>query len=429
MGEYKVLIEQRKSLKGEISVPGDKSISHRAIMFGSLAKGTTEIDGIVMNEDCLSTLECFRKMQIGIDILPKNKVKVHGKGLFGLTQPPSPLNTGRSGTTIRLLLGVLSGQPFNSILNRAESVQKKPMGKVVKPLLQMGASIKGKDDGNFCPISVSPARLSGATHQLSLLDTYVKSPVLIAGLYANGETSVIEAVKSRDHTELMLGNFGADIKVDGLKVSSCRTDNLTAQHVVVPGDISIASYFMTAALLAPDSDITIKDVGINPTRTGILDVYKSMGAKIEILNERTVSNEKVADIRILSSALNSITIEGDIIPRLIDEIPVIAVAAAAAQGTTTIKGLRGFKVKESGRLKYLAIELSKMGANVRETIDGIVIEGGKALRGTVVDSYNDYMITMSLAVAGLIADGETMIRKSQAVDVAFPEFFNVLNKL
>lgn len=424
-----MLIEQRKSLKGEICVPGDRSISHRAIMFGALARGTTEIDGLLLGEDCLSTIDCFRKMQIGIEILSSNKVKIHGKGLYGLKAPASALNTGNSGTTLRLLLGVLSGQSFSSTVTRSETAQKKPVGKVVGPLRQMGANITGRNDGNLCPLVISPSQLQGITYDLPAIDAHVKSPLLIAGLYAEGETTVIESFKSRNHSELMLNYFGADIKVDGLKVTSHKVYNLFSQHVEVPGDISIASYFITAGLLVPNSDITIKNVGINPTRTSFLDVYRSMGAKIEIYNERTTGSEKSADIRVATSSLNAVTIEKDVAPGLIDEIPVIVVAAALAKGTTVIKGLRGFKVKESGRTAMLARELSKMGAVVRETEDGMVIEGGKPLKGSIVESYNDYAIAMAMSVAGLTADGETMIRKSQVVDVAFPEFYPLLNKL
>jgi 3-phosphoshikimate 1-carboxyvinyltransferase len=416
-------------MKGEITVPGDKSICHRAILFGSLALGTTEIDGFLLGEDCLSTIDCFRKMQVGIDILPNNKVKVHGKGLYGLKPPAAPLNTGRSGTTIRLLLGVLAGQPFSSTVNRSEPSQKKPVGKVVKPLRQMGANINGREDGNFCPLYISPSKLKGIQYELPPLCSYIKSPLIIAGLYAEGETTVTETFKSRDHSELMLNNFGADIKIDNLSVTSHPVANLYAQHIEVPGDISIASYFITAGLLVPNSDIVIKNVGVNPTRTGILDVYRSMGAKIEVENVRSVCNEKVGDIRVSSSSLNAVTIEGEIIPRLIDEIPVIAIAAALAKGTTVIKDLKGYKIKESNRIKALCTELSKMGASVHETEDGMVIEGGKPLRGTIIESYNDYAIAMAMSIAGLAAEGETMIRKAQIVDIVFPEFFATLNRL
>jgi len=424
-----MLVEQRNSLKGDIVVPGDKSISQRAIMFGSIAKGNTEIDGLLLGEDCLYTIECFRKMQIGIDILPNNKVVVHGKGLYGLNPPSSVLNTGRSGTTIRLLLGILSGQPFNSILIRDEGTTKRPVGKFIQPLLEMGANITGKEDGNYCPLTVSPSRLHGITYECSPYDMYIKSPLLLAGLYADGETKVIESVKSRDHSELMLNSFGADIRVDGMNVTSRRVENLYEQHINVPGDISIAANFITAGLIVPNSDITIRNVGINPTRTGILDVYKKMGAKIEITNERVVSNEKVADIRARSSSLTAIKIDKSMIPSMLDEIPIIAVAAACAKGTTTIEGLSGYKIKESNKIKSLIAELCKMGARVSETEDGMIIEGGKPLRGTIIETYGDYAIAMAMSIAGLVADGETMIRKSQILELAYPDFQTVLNKL
>lgn len=424
-----MLIEQRNSLNGEITIPGDRSISQRALMFGSLAKGTTEIDGLLMGEHCLSTIDCFRKMHVGIEILPGNKVKINGNGLYGLKAPTIPLNTGSSGTTIRLLLGILAGQPFNTIINRDEPAQKKSVGKVVKPLRQMGAIINGREDGNLCPLSITPSKLKSINYELTKYDTQIKSPILIAGLYADGETSVVEPVKSRDHSELMLNTFGADLKVDGLQVTSHKIENLYAQHIEVPGDISIAAYFITAGLIVPNSDITIKNVGINPTRTGFLDIYKSMGAKIEILNERMFGNEKVADIHVTTSSLTAITIEEDIIPSIIDELPIIAVAATQAKGTTIIKGLDGFSGRESSRIKALSTELPKMCAIVKVTEEGLLIEGGKALRGTVTDCYSDYAIAMSLAIAGLIADGETMIRKAQIVDISFPEFFPVLNQL
>lgn len=428
-GGTEVLIEQRSSLKGEVNIPGDESISQRAILFGALSKGTTEIDNFLLGEDCMSTIDCFRKMQVGIEILPDNRVKVQGRGLYGLRTPGSPLNAGRSGTALRLLLGVLCGQPFPSTVIRDEYSMKKPVGKVVRHLRQMGAAIAGKEDGNLCPLNISPANLKGIHCTLSQQDAQIKSPLLVAGLYAGGETSVNEPVKSRDHTELMLQSFGADIRVDGLKVASRMVENLYAQHIEVPGDISIAAYYLTAGLLVPNSDITIKNVGVNPTRTGILDVYGQMGAKIRVINERTVNNEKVADIHVASSDLGAVKIDANMIPRLIDELPVITVAASFAGGTTEITGLSGFKVKESGKLKSLAMELTKMGARLHETEDSLTVEGGKPLRGTVVESYGNASLAMSLSVAGLAAEGETMIRKTQIVDIAFPGYFQAFNKL
>ncbi|NMB34326.1 MAG: 3-phosphoshikimate 1-carboxyvinyltransferase [Clostridium sp.] len=424
-----MLIEQRDSLKGEITVPGDKSISHRAILFSSLAKGNTEIDGFMMGEDCLCTIDCFRKMQVSIEILPNNKIRVLGNGLYGLNPPGTPLNAGRSGTAIRLLLGVLSCQPFSSVITRSGSALRKPIGKVVSPLREMGADIRGRENGNLCPLSIRPSKLAGKSHNISILHTYIKSPLLIAGLYAEGETTVIEEAKSRDHSELMLNYLGADIVVDGLKVTSHRVENLFAQKIQIPGDISIAAYFITAGIIVPNSDIVIKGVGINPTRAGILEVYKSMGAHIELLNKRTVNNEEIADIRVVSSSLKGTTIKGDIIPRLIDEIPIITVAAAMAEGTTTIKGLDGFKTKESGKLKRILAELAKLGARVNETEDGAVIEGKGFLRGSIVEGNNDAAITMSLCIASLAAEGETTIRKTQILDIVYPDFISVLNGL
>ena len=424
-----MLIEQREKLKGEIKVPGDRSISQRAVLLGSLAKGTTEIDNFLLGEDCISTIDCFRKMQIAIEIIADNKIRVQGKGLYGLKAPSAPLNTGKSGTAIRLLLGVLSGQPFTSAVIRDEASMKKPVGKVVNHLRQMGASISGKEDGNLCPLSVSSSKLHGVAFNLSPNEALYKSPLIIAGLYAEGETAVTESIKSRDHTELMLNSFGADIGISGLKVTSRMVENLYAQHITIPGDISIAAYYITAGLLVPNSEIVIKGVGINPTRTGILDVYKLMGAKIEILEERLINNEKVADIRILSSALGAVRINGDQIPRLWDELPVILVAAAFAKGVSEITNLAGHKIMESNKIKSLSLELSKMGARIHVTEDRISIEGAKPLKGTVVESYNNSSIAMALSVAGMAADGETMIRKSQVVDTAFPGYFQLLNKL
>jgi 3-phosphoshikimate 1-carboxyvinyltransferase len=424
-----VLIESRSKLKGEVTVPGDKSISFRAIVFGALASGTTEIDNILLSEDCISAIDCFRKMQVSVEIQQQNRVKVHGKGIYGLQAPSSALNVGRSGTALRLLLGVLCGQPFSSGLVRNDSSMKKPVGNVVDYLKQMGAVISGKDDGNFCPLSISPAVLKGTSFDLSIHETHIKSPLILAGLYADGDTVIREAVKSRDHTELMLNYFGADIKTNGLEVTSHAVENLYARHVSIPGDISMASHFFTAALLVPDSEVVVRNVGVNPTRAGIIDIYKSMGAKIEYLDERFAGNEKVADIHVVSSPLTGVKIDGRLVPNIIDELPVIIVAAAYAQGATEITGLSGFKIKESGKIKALTLELTKMGAKITETEDGLVIEGKEKLKGTVVDSGNNHSLAMALTVASLAATGETLIRKTQAVDIVYPEFFETFNKL
>ncbi len=424
-----MLIESRNALRGEITVPGDKSISQRAIVTGALAKGTTEIDNFLLNEDCVSTIECFRKMQIGIEILQNNKVRVHGKGLYGLKPPTAPLNTGRSGTAIRLLMGVLCGQPFTSTIIRNESVMKKPVGNIVNYLRQMGANITGREDGNICPLAISQSRLKGTDFTLPVIDSNMKASLLYAGLYAVGNTIVSEIVKTRDHTERMLNYFGADVIADDVKVIAHPIDNLYAQHVDVPGDISMAAYFITAAMLVPKSDLVIKNVGINPTRSVILDVYKAMGADIELLNQQVVSNEKVADIHVRHAPLTSTNIGPELIPCLIDELPILITAASFAKGTTEITGLAGFKIKESGKIKALARELSKMGAKLTETENSLVIEGRESLRGTIVESNNNHSLAMALSVAGLAAHGETMIRKTQAVDIVYPAFYATLNKL
>ncbi len=423
-----MLIEGRSALRGEVTVPSDKSISHRAVVAGALAGGTTEIDNFLLSEDCINTIECFRKMQVGIDIL-SNKIRVHGRGLYGLRKPTTVLNAGRSGTAIRLLLGVLSAQQFSSNVTRGEDAIKKPVGEVVSYLQQMGASISAKDEGNLCPLTISPSRLNGSSFDMSALETHIKSPLLFASLYADGETIINEAVKSRDHTEQMLNYFGANIKTDELQVISNPVENLYARHVSIPGDISMASYFITAGLLVPKSDIIIRDVGVNPTRAQFINVYRSMGAKIEFVNERTFNNEPVADVHVVSSPLRGTNIDGQLVSCLVDELIVMIVAAAFAEGVTEISGLSGIKIKESGKIKSIVLELSKMGAKLSETEDGLVIEGRESLRGTVVESMNDYSLAMALSVAGLVAQGETMIRKTQAVDIAHPEFFTTLNRL
>lgn len=424
-----MLVENRNRLRGEITVPGDKSISHRAIVIGALASGTTEIENFLLGEDCISTIDCFRRMQVSIEILKDNKVRVQGKGLYGLKAPASSLNAGRSGTAIRLLLGVLSGQPFTSTVIRSEESMKKPVGNTVNFLRQMGAAITAKDNGSMCPLTVSPAKLKGISCELPIHEMHIKSPLLLAGLYAEGETVVSEPASSRNHTELMLNYFGADIKTEGTVVKSHPVENLYAQQVTIPGDISMAAYFITAALLVPDSDIVIKNVGVNPTRSGILEVYKSMGGNIELLDKRTVSGEEVADIHVRSSRLKAVRIDENLIPGIIDELPVIITACALAEGTTEITGLSEFKVKKTGKIKAISLELSKMGARITETEDGLVIEGKESLRGTVVDSNNIHSHAMALSVAGLVAQGETMIRKTQAVDIVYPAFYQTLNRL
>lgn len=424
-----MVIEQKNVVKGELTVPGDKSISHRAIMAGALAQGVTEIEGFLLSEDCLVTIDCFRKMQVGIEILPNNRVKVYGRGLRGLKPYQHPLNTANSGTTIRLMLGIMAGQRFNSILTGDDRAHKRPMGRVVKPLKTMGAHISGKEDGNFVPFIINSSRLNGITLDLPNSGTQLKSTLLFASLFAEGETAITERIRSRDHTELMLMNFGANIKIDGNTVRSTAVPELYSQSVWIPGDISFAIYFIAAGLMVPNSEITVKNVGINPTRMVIFDVLKRMGANIEITNTRMVNNEPVGDIYARSSELHAVTIEPDEVARMIDEIPILAAIATRANGTTIIKEAPEVMQKETNRIKAASLELAKMGAKITEDPEGIMVEGGRNLKGTIVESYNDERIAMALAVAALVAEGETMIRRPQCVDVVYPEFFDVLYKL
>ena len=424
-----MIIEHRSSLRGEITVPGDKSISHKAILLGSLAKGVSEVDGIFMSEDCLSTINCFRKMGVHIEIKSNNKVKISGNGLHGLTAPTSPLNTGKSNTALRLLLGVLVGQKFNTIVTRDESVQRKLVSDMVKPLKFMGANIIGREDASMCPLSIAPSTLLAKTHELGLENRYVKSSILLASLYTEGKTIIKERVPYRNHTELMLNYFGANISYRKSGIVSRNCNELQPQHVIIPGDISIASYFIVAACIVPNSEILIRNVGLNPTRNGLIEVLCNMGAKIDILNEHMVGPEVVADIHIVSSELSGISINSSIIPRLYDELPALMVAACAASGKTTISGISGYKINEIGLLDRLSNELIKMGASIAKTQASIDIVGGKPLTGRIVESYNNKTLTLALSTAGMFAEGETLIRKSQILDTTFPEFLPVLNSL
>lgn len=414
------------ALRGTVTVPGDKSISHRAVMLGALAEGDTHITGFLMGEDCLSTISCFRKM--GVDIcISDDEVIVHGMGLHGLKAPSELLYTGNSGTTTRLLCGILAGQPFSSVLNGDASIQKRPMGRIIKPLRLMGADIDGKN-GNLCPLTIHPAPLSGIRYELPVASAQLKSAILLAGLFADGQTTVIEPAASRDHTERMLRGLGACVDTKDNEITLTPPEALHAVDVEVPGDISSAAYFLVAGLILPDSDITIRNVGVNPTRTGILDALQAMGANIERLNERG-NVEPVCDLRVRSSRLHGTVIGGDIIPRLIDELPVLAVAAAFAEGETIIRDAQELKVKESNRIAAMTAELSRTGANVRETDDGMVIQGGTPLHGADFLSYADHRVAMSMAVCALACDGCSTIDDPACVAISYPTFFDTLDSL
>ena len=421
------VINNSKAIKKTITIPGDKSISHRSVMLGSLANGTTHVHGFLTGEDCLSTIACFKKMGIEIE-LDGTDVTVHGKGLNGLKAPTETLDVGNSGTTLRLMTGILSAQPFSCTVTGDSSIQKRPMDRVEKPLKQMGAEITGQGGEKIlAPLHITGHSLKGTHYTLPVASAQVKSAIILAGLYAEGKTVITEPEATRDHTEIMLNYFGADIKRNGNDITVTPVKELYAKEIFVPGDISSAAYFMVLGAVCPDSDITIKNVGINPTRTGIITVLENMGANITLLNERTVSGEKVADINVkYTPSLKSTTVEGDIIPKLIDEIPVIAVAACFAEGTTVIKDAQELKVKESNRIKTVVNELKKFGADIEETDDGMIIKGKCSLKGAVCDSHNDHRIAMSMAVAGIMAEGSTTIKDSQCVDISFPTFFSLL---
>lgn len=423
------VIKPKESFSAVISVPGDKSISHRAVMFGSLAIGDTVIRGFLDGDDCLSTVSCFKKMGIDIEI-DDDKVIVHGKGLHGLSAPTSTLDVGNSGTTLRLISGILSAQDFTSELTGDSSIQKRPMDRVAKPLSLMGADIKSKSpDKILAPVTITGKKLKGIEYTLPVASAQVKSAIILASLYAEGETIIIEPEATRDHTEIMLGFMGADIKKDGNRIICRPVKELYAKEITVPGDISSAAYFMVAAAASKNACVTIKNVGINPTRTGIITVLENMGADISISNERSLNGEPVGDITVKSSKLKGTVIEGDIIPKLIDEIPVIAVAASKAYGTTIIRDAQELKVKESNRIKTTADELSKFGVDITETDDGLIINGPTVMKGAVIESHNDHRIAMSAAVAAILADGESIINDSQCVDISFPGFYKLLEEL
>lgn len=421
------VISSRTGLNGKIKIPGDKSISHRAVMFGSLAKGDTKITGFLKGDDCMSTISCFKKLGIDIEVNDDNVI-VHGKGLNGLNAPKETLDVGNSGTTIRLISGILAAQGFDSTLNGDASIQKRPMNRVIKPLSQMGADIESTNDG-YAPLTIHGKKLKSMEYTMPVASAQVKSSILLASLFAEGTTTIIEPVASRDHTEIMLNYFGANIKNENGVITSTPVKELYGKNLEVPGDISSAAFFMVAGLVVPNSHIIIENVGINPTRTGIIDALKAMGGYVEIINERKSGGELVGDIEVKTSSLKATTLEGSIIPRMIDEIPVFTVAALCAEGTTVVKDATELKVKESNRIATMSQELGKMGVVIEETDDGMIIKGNQKLKGAEVYSHLDHRVAMSCAIAGLIAEGETTIIDADCVGISFPNFYNLLNNL
>lgn len=424
----KNLLTNRTSLEGQVKVPGDKSISHRAVMFGSIANGITTIENFLPGEDCLSTISCFR--HFGVDIVQNGSdVTVIGKGMDGLTQPKETLYVGNSGTTIRLMMGILSGLPFKSTLEGDESIARRPMTRVTLPLGKMGASIIGRNNGEFTPLRVEGQKLNGITYELPVASAQVKSAILLAGLQAEGATIVVEPVKTRDHTERMIQQFGGEVERKGNAVKVTGGQKLKGTHVNVPGDISSAAFFLVAAAILPGSDIILHNVGLNPTRTGIIDVLSAMGADFIIDPYEGDSAEPAGDIRIKHSKLKGTTIEGDLIPRLIDEIPVIALLATQAEGKTVIKDAGELKVKETNRIDTVVNELKKLGANIEGTDDGMIIQGKQCLDGGNVSAHGDHRIGMMLSIAALLCKQDVILEQSEAVAVSYPGFFDDLYSL
>ncbi|MEH2941896.1 3-phosphoshikimate 1-carboxyvinyltransferase [Lachnospiraceae bacterium KK002] len=430
---------KKHAYRGELSVPGDKSISHRGIMFGAISGGLTEVTNFLQGADCLSTISCFRQLGISIEN-DGSRVLVHGRGLHGLTPPEQIMDVGNSGTTLRLISGILAGQSFQSTLNGDASIRKRPMNRIFIPLAEMGARFQCWDAGSFpdfrtktssgcAPFTIQGGSLKHIHYQSPVASAQVKSAILLAGLYGDGITKVTEPVLSRNHTELLLAGFGADILSTDTTAAIWPEPKLEGQAIHVPGDISSAAYFIALGLICNQGEILIRNVGVNPTRSGILQVVYAMGGKLSLLNERAVSGEPVADILVTSSSLHGTTVEGSIIPTLIDELPIIAVMAAFAEGTTVIRDAQELKVKESDRIATVTENLKAMGADITPTEDGMIIHGGNTLHGARIKTYGDHRIAMSFAIAGLNAEGTTTFDDENCVTVSYPSFYQDLEKL
>ncbi|WP_289293484.1 3-phosphoshikimate 1-carboxyvinyltransferase [Romboutsia ilealis] len=416
-------------LRGSFELIGDKSISHRAVMFSSISKGHNKISNFLMGEDCLSTIYCFRKMGVDIQIDGKD-VYVKGNGLYGLKRPEDILDVGNSGTTIRLMMGILAGNKFDATLIGDDSIAKRPMKRVTDPLKLMGCNIEGNDDANYTPIKIYGGNLKAIDYHMPVASAQVKSALILASLYANDTSFIHEKIKSRNHTEIMLKSFGADINIENLKISVNPVNELFSQDIYVPGDISSAAFIIVSALITKGSEVIIKNVGLNETRTGIIDVVKNMNGNIEIINERLVGGELVGELLVrYTPNLCATTIDKDIIPRLIDEIPVIAVLATQAEGTSIIKDAQELKVKESNRIKAMVDNLKILGANIEELEDGMIIKGKSKLNGGKINTFKDHRIAMAFSTLNLMSDEKIKLDNEDCINVSFPGYFDLIKSL
>ncbi|MGJ9456810.1 3-phosphoshikimate 1-carboxyvinyltransferase [Oceanobacillus sp. CF4.6] len=424
----KILRPLNTNLSGEITIPGDKSVSHRSVIFGSLARGITKVANFLDGEDCFRTVNAFREMGVTIQV-DGTSLTIESKGFKNLIEPTQPLNLGNSGTTTRLMLGILAGLPFFTTAYGDASLSKRPMDRVVNPLRQMGANIDGRNNGNLLPLSIRGSKLNSIDYTLPVKSAQVKSAILLAGLLAEGRTSVTETIPTRDHTENMLKAFGADITTDGHTTSITGRNELTATDVYVPGDISSAAFFLVAGAIVPGSRLKLKNVGLNKSRTGVIEVLQNMGADLIIDNENTIGGEVIGDIQISFGSLKGITIEGNIIPRLIDEIPIIALLATQAEGTTVIKDAEELRVKETDRITAVTDVLTTLGASITPTEDGMIIKGNTPLNGGKVASYDDHRIAMMGAIASLITKDDVIIDDISCISISYPDFFKDLDSL
>ncbi|SHI58550.1 3-phosphoshikimate 1-carboxyvinyltransferase [Malonomonas rubra DSM 5091] len=417
------------SVKGEIVVPGDKSISHRSIMFASLAKGESRVVGLLRGEDCMSTLKIFQAMGVEVEERGEDELIIQGRGIDGLLEPDDVLDCGNSGTTMRLMSGILAAQPFYSVMTGDQYLRKRPMGRVIDPLREMGAKILGRDGNKKAPLTIDGGGLKPAEYHSPVSSAQVKSALLLAGMQIEGTTTVYEPHLSRDHSERMLCYFGAEVESfdGGARVTGPVV--LEGREVFVPGDISSAAFFLVAGLIVPDSELLLKNVGVNPTRSGIIDILQQMGGSIELLNQRELSGEPVADLLVKSSQLKGIEIGGELVPRAIDEFPVVSVAAAFAEGVTTIRDAKELRVKETDRIAAMCDTLGKIGAQIEPLEDGMRVTGGKSLSGGTVNSFGDHRIAMSMAVAALRASGEVTIEDTGCTSTSFPNFWELLENI